>query len=104
MASQFKQLEPLTVTIQARTVTNMTQEHYTPHPLEKALTKQIRAEMAANNTPQGQLAKTIGISRGALNRYLQNHVSLPYSTIVDIADTLNITPTELIHRAEHRID
>ena len=88
----------------ARTVINMTHEDYTPRPLEAALTKQIRAEMAANNNmSQGQLAQKIGISRGALNRYLQNHVSLPYSTIVDIADALNLTATELICRAETRL-
>lgn len=87
----------------ARTVINMTQDDYTPRTLEIALTKQIRAEMAANNTSQGQLAQKIGISRGALNRYLQNHVSLPYSTIVDIADALGITTTELICRAETRL-
>jgi len=74
-----------------------------PRPHEVALAKQIEVEMVEHDLSQGKLAEAIGISRGAMNRYLNNHRTFDYGQIVDIAEVFGLTAGELIRRAESRL-
>jgi len=72
-------------------------------PLEVALAKQITIEMVEHDMSQSALADAINVSRGAMNRYLNNHASLDYGQIIDIAAVFGLDASELILRAETRL-
>lgn len=81
----------------------MTDNEYTPHPLEVALAKQIRVELTEHDMSQTQLAENIGIGRVTLSRYLNGHRTFDYSQVISIAAAFGLEASELIRRAESRL-
>lgn len=81
----------------------MKHEEPQPRALEVALAKQITIEMVEHDMSQADLAEAINVSRGAMNRYLNNRASLAYGQIIDIAAAFNLDASELIARAETRL-
>lgn len=71
--------------------------------LQAALAKQITIEMAELDMSQAQLAKAVGISRGAMNRYLRNHATLDFGQIIEIAGVFGLEASELLNLAEARV-
>lgn len=72
-------------------------------PLEAAMAKQIKIELAEREMTQAQLAQKIGIGRVVMSRYLNGHSTFDYPHLIDIADTFGVDLSELIHRAEARL-
>ena len=71
--------------------------------LEAALATQIKVELAERNMDQKDLAAAMGIERATLNRYLKGHRSMPMATVFRVAKALELSPSELIARADARI-
>lgn len=72
--------------------------------LEAALAKQLKIEIAERDMDQKDLAEAAGIERATLNRYMRGHRSMPMPTFFKIAAALDMTPKELMERAEARVE
>lgn len=72
-------------------------------PLERAVIREIRAEMAANEWTQAQLAEKVGVGREAMNRYLKGRAAMPFPIVLEISRAFGLSQTELIVRAENRL-
>jgi len=72
-------------------------------PLEAAMAKQIKVELTERDMTQAQLAQQIGVGRVVMSRYLNGHSTFDYSHLIDIAETFGMDLSELILRAEARL-
>ncbi|WP_038463558.1 helix-turn-helix domain-containing protein [Arthrobacter sp. PAMC 25486] len=73
------------------------------NPLEVALSKQIRVELAEREWSQDHLAGKIGITKAALNRYLKGHRSMPLPTLYEVAKAFGMSLRDIVAKAEDRI-
>lgn len=71
--------------------------------LEAALATQIKVELAERDMDQKDLAAAMGIERATLNRYLKGHRSMPMPIFFKLAESLGLSPQNLMQRAEARI-
>jgi len=65
---------------------------------------QIKAEMAARDWKQPDLAKRSGIPTSTLHRYLAGERDIPLPAFAEIANALGVTYIELASRAQRRLD
>ncbi|GAA2941268.1 helix-turn-helix domain-containing protein [Glutamicibacter bergerei] len=73
------------------------------NPLEVALSKQIRVELAEREWSQDFLAEKVGITKATLSRYLKGHRSMPLPTLYEIAKAFGMSLREIMTKAEDRI-
>lgn len=71
--------------------------------LEAALAHQIKVELVERGMDQKDLAAAVGIERATMNRYMTGKRSMPMPTFFRVAETLSLSPQELMRRAEARI-
>lgn len=71
--------------------------------IEAALAAQIKVELAERGMEQRGLADALGIESATLSRYMTGKRSMPMPTFVKVAETFNLSPYELMKRAEARI-
>ena len=83
--------------------TKVTDMEENANPLEVALSKQIRVELAEREWSQDYLANKVGITKAALNRYLKGHRSMPLPTLFEIAKAFGMSLREIMTKAEERI-
>lgn len=74
--------------------------------IQKAIAVQIKAEMAAKDWKQADLAKATGIVGSTLSRYLSPTAGrdIPLPVFVDIANALGLSIVELAQRAQRRLE
>lgn len=73
-----------------------------PENIRRALSDQIRVELVDKGITQRELAERIGITTGALSRYMQGHREMPMTTYLAISDALILGPDELMRSAVAR--
>jgi transcriptional regulator with XRE-family HTH domain len=71
--------------------------------IQAAMAVQIKAEMAARNWKQSDLATAAGIPTSTLHRYLSGARDIPLPVFADIANALGLSMIELAQRAERRL-
>lgn len=71
--------------------------------LEAALATQIKVELVERGMDQKTLAERVGIHAVTMTKYLKNQRSMPVPVLIDIAETLGVSPRALMQRAEARI-
>lgn len=74
------------------------------HDIQAAMAVQIKAEMAARDWKQPELAKRSGIPTSTLHRYLTGDRDIPLPAFAEIANALGLTYLELAGRAQRRLD
>jgi len=74
------------------------------HDIQAAMAVQIKAEMAARDWKQPDLAKRSGIPTSTLHRYLAGERDIPLPAFAEIANALGVTYIELASRAQRRLD
>ena len=72
--------------------------------IQAAMAVQIKAEMAAKDWKQPELAKRSGIPTSTLHRYLTGERDMPLPVFVGIAEALGVSYLELAARAQRRLD
>lgn len=72
--------------------------------IQAATAAQIKAEIAAIDWKQVDLAKKAGIPTSTLGRYLKGERDIPFPAFVNIASALNLSYVELAARAQRRLD
>jgi transcriptional regulator with XRE-family HTH domain len=72
--------------------------------IQSAIAIQIKAEMAAKDWKQPELAKRSGIPTSTLHRYLTGERDIPLPAFAEIASALGISYLELAGRAQRRLD
>jgi transcriptional regulator with XRE-family HTH domain len=72
--------------------------------INTAMVVQIKAEMAARDWKQSDLAKNAGISTSAMSRYMSGDRKMDLENMADIAEALGLTYWELAARAQRRLD
>jgi len=72
--------------------------------IQSAIAVQIKAEMAARDWKQPDLARESGIPTSTLHRYLTGVRDIPLPAFAEIADALGLTYLELAGRAQRRLD
>jgi len=72
--------------------------------IQKAITVQIKAEMAAKDWKQSDLVRATGIVNSTLSRYLSAGRDIPLPAFVDICQALGLSINELVARAQRRLD
>ena len=72
--------------------------------INTAMVVQIKAEMAARDWKQSDLAKNAGISTSAMSRYMNGERVMDLENMADIAEALGLTYWELAARAQRRLD
>lgn len=72
--------------------------------IQAAIVTQIKAEMAALNWKQPELAKRSGIPTSTLHRYLAGERDVSLKAFGDLADALGLPDAELVARAMRRIE
>jgi len=71
--------------------------------IQTAIATQIKAEMAAKDWKQADLANASGIPTSTLHRYLSGARDIPLPVFAAIAQALNLSILELVARAERRL-
>lgn len=71
--------------------------------LDKALATQLKVELVERGWEQKDLADKVGINRVTMSHYMTTKRSMPMPTFVKVAELLGITPSELMKRAEARV-
>ena len=71
--------------------------------LDRALATQLKVEMADRGMEQKELADKVVINRVTMSHYMTCKRSMPMPTFVKVAETLGLTPSALLARAEARI-
>jgi transcriptional regulator with XRE-family HTH domain len=74
------------------------------HDIQAAIAVQIKAEMAARDWKQPDLAREAGIPTSTLHRYLAGGRDIPLPAFADIAAALGLSYVELASRAQRRLD
>lgn len=72
--------------------------------IQAALVTQVKAEMAAKDMKQKDMAARIGMQTSTLSRYLSGDRDLPAPVLFSMASALDLSITELIQRAERRLE
>lgn len=72
--------------------------------IQAAIVTQIKAEMAARDWKQPELAKRSGVSTSSLHRYLNGERDIALPVFVSLADALGLSFMELVARAQRRLD
>ena len=72
--------------------------------VQTAMTVQIKAEMAALDWKQPDLAAAAGIPTSTLHRYLSGIRDMPLPALAEISSALGLSMTELMARAQRRQD
>lgn len=72
--------------------------------IQSAIAVQIKAEMAAQDWKQSDLANASGIPTSTLHRYLSGARDIPLPVFATIAQALSLSVMELIARAQRRLD
>jgi DNA-binding Xre family transcriptional regulator len=72
--------------------------------IQSAIAIQVKAEMAAKDWKQSDLANVSGIPTSTLHRYLSGSRDIPLPVFVDICQALGLSITELVARAQRRLD
>jgi transcriptional regulator with XRE-family HTH domain len=72
--------------------------------IDAAMVVQIKAEMAARDWKQPELAKRAGISTSAMHRYMNGERKMKLSDFGNIAEALGLSYLELATRAQRRLD
>jgi transcriptional regulator with XRE-family HTH domain len=72
--------------------------------IQAALVTQVKAEMAAKNMKQSDLAERSGIPTSTLHRYLNGSRDIPMPVAFGIASALELSLVELFQRAERRLE
>lgn len=71
--------------------------------LQDAFAAEMRAEMAALNISDSDMAERIGVSHQSVGRYKRGLRDIPFPTMVDIAEALGLDLREMLARAYSRI-
>jgi transcriptional regulator with XRE-family HTH domain len=72
--------------------------------IQSAMAVQIKAEMAARDWKQADLANASGIPTSTLHRYLSGARDIPLPVFAEIAQALGLSMIELAIRAQRRLD
>lgn len=72
--------------------------------IQAALVMQIKAEMAARDWRQPNLAEKADIPTSTLHRYLNGTRDIPMPMVLNMARALNLSLIELVQRAERRLE
>jgi transcriptional regulator with XRE-family HTH domain len=72
--------------------------------IQAAIASEIKAEMAAIDWKQADLAKAAGMQASTLYRYLSGARDIPMPVFADIANALGVSMFELAQRAQRRLD
>ena len=72
--------------------------------IQSALVVQVKAEMAAKDMRQKDMAARIGMQTSTLSRYLSGERDIPMPVVFSMADTLDLSIIELVQRAERRLE
>lgn len=86
-----------------RNVKGMNTSEEKSRPLEAALAKQIKIELAERDMTQAQLAEKMNVSRVSISKYLNGKTSFSYTQLIDLADIFGMDLSELVYRAESRL-
>lgn len=71
--------------------------------LDKALAVQLKVELVERGMDQKDLADQVGINRVTMSHYMTTKRSMPLPTFVKVSEILGLTPSELMSRAEARV-
>lgn len=71
--------------------------------IQAALVKQVKAEMAAQDLRQKDMAARLGMQTSTLSRYLSGERDIPMPVAFGFADALGLSVIELVQRAERRL-
>lgn len=71
--------------------------------IQAALVTQVKAEMAAKDMRQKDMAATLGMQTSTLSRYLSGERDIPMPVMFGFADALDLSLIELVQRAERRL-
>ena len=72
--------------------------------IQSAMAVQIKAEMAAKDWKQSDLAQASGIPTSTLHRYLSGQRDIPLPAFAEIAQALGLGVLELAGRAQRRLE
>lgn len=72
--------------------------------IQAALVTQVKAEMAALDMKQKDMAAKIGMQGSTLSRYLSGERDIPMPVVFSMASALNLSIIELVQRAERRLE
>jgi transcriptional regulator with XRE-family HTH domain len=72
--------------------------------IQSALVTQVKAEMAARDMKQKDMAEKVGMQTSTLSRYLSGERDIPMPVVFSMASALNLSIIELVQRAERRLN
>ena len=72
--------------------------------IQAAIAAEIKAEMAAIDWKQADLAKATNMQASTLYRYLSGARDIPMPVFAEIANALGVSMIELAQRAQRRLD
>jgi transcriptional regulator with XRE-family HTH domain len=72
--------------------------------IQSALVTQVKAEMAARDMKQKDMAQSIGMQTSTLSRYLSGERDIPMPVAFSMAAALDLPIVELVQRAERRLE
>ena len=70
---------------------------------EASLAIQIKVALVECGMSQKELAEAVHIEPATLSRYIKGHKSMPMPIFFRVAESLRVSPSELMNRAEARI-
>lgn len=71
--------------------------------IQAALVMQVKAEMAAKDMKQKDMAARLGMQASTLSRYLAGERDIPMPVAFSMAAALDLPIIELVQRAERRL-
>ncbi|WGH92128.1 helix-turn-helix transcriptional regulator [Auritidibacter ignavus] len=71
--------------------------------MHRALAVQIRVELAGLGMSQKELAARVGITEGALSRYMKGHREMPMTVYLEVSNVLGVEPDYLMRSAQARL-
>jgi transcriptional regulator with XRE-family HTH domain len=72
--------------------------------IQAALVTQVKAEMAARDMKQKDMAARVGMQTSTLSRYLSGERDVPMPVVFSFAAALDLSIIELVQRAERRLE
>lgn len=72
--------------------------------IQAAIVTQVKAEMAAKDMKQKDMAAAIGMQTSTLSRYLSGERDIPMPVAFSMAAALDLPIVELVQRAERRLE
>jgi len=72
--------------------------------IQAALVTQVKAEMAAKDMRQKDMAARVGMQTSTLSRYLSGERDIPMPVVFSMANALDLSIIELVQRAERRLE